>query len=486
MMETSKLFTVEDNQMRESSANKKYHGEIVIDSTAAIYNSDTTDVKGTNPSDVVKNEGDFPVSMCEANGALRSEEETNKVDIRSGDDVKQKTRVPTPETRARSLSPGGEFKDGQNKRAAVICEFYAKGWCIKGSSCRFLHKKDRIDKPNQPPDGEDITASNQKNGVHITEGARNSAERSNFSCPSEPLASSLLGNSKYSSPFSSGNQMSHHFNISAWKFSLPFRSLSADTNKLLDNERNYSYASRSVSSIPFSVAEMEHLPLRDRFAGERGKISPNDWEPSIPFRPSFLVTQRILFPESQYDPLRDSIEQPDDNHKLHDSALDKKSDSRGRNLVTTETENKYSTSRGEDPMNSVRVNDVTETHKMVIDNNGAAQKKMEVEKRIEYGEVTSVCNTDDQESKVKNFRSALVDFVKDQVKPAWRRGRVSKDAHKMIVKKTVEKVLGTIQLNQIPNTVDLTQQYLSSLQPKIVKLVRGYIEKYAKSSAGSG
>lgn len=92
MMATSKLFTVEDNRMRESSANRTYHGEIAIDSTAAIYNSDTIDVKGTNPSDVVKNEGDFPVSMCEASGAVCSEEETNKVDIRSGDDVKQKTR----------------------------------------------------------------------------------------------------------------------------------------------------------------------------------------------------------------------------------------------------------------------------------------------------------------------------------------------------------------------------------------------------------
>lgn len=43
--------------------------------------------------------------------------------------------------RPRSLSPGAECEDG-NKRPAIICEYFAKGWCIKGSSCRFLHKRD--------------------------------------------------------------------------------------------------------------------------------------------------------------------------------------------------------------------------------------------------------------------------------------------------------------------------------------------------------
>lgn len=43
--------------------------------------------------------------------------------------------------RPRSLSPGAEFEDG-NKRPAVICDFFAKGWCIKGKSCRFLHIRD--------------------------------------------------------------------------------------------------------------------------------------------------------------------------------------------------------------------------------------------------------------------------------------------------------------------------------------------------------
>ncbi|GAB2298657.1 hsp70 nucleotide exchange factor fes1 [Dionaea muscipula] len=46
-----------------------------------------------------------------------------------------------PQVRPRSLSPSANFKDG-NKRPAIICDFFAKGWCIKGNSCRFLHQRD--------------------------------------------------------------------------------------------------------------------------------------------------------------------------------------------------------------------------------------------------------------------------------------------------------------------------------------------------------
>lgn len=36
-----------------------------------------------------------------------------------------------------------EIKEG-NKRPALICDFFAKGWCIKGNSCRFRHIKDTM------------------------------------------------------------------------------------------------------------------------------------------------------------------------------------------------------------------------------------------------------------------------------------------------------------------------------------------------------
>lgn len=32
----------------------------------------------------------------------------------------------------------------ENKNHAIVCNFFAQGWCIKGSSCRFLHKKEVV------------------------------------------------------------------------------------------------------------------------------------------------------------------------------------------------------------------------------------------------------------------------------------------------------------------------------------------------------
>lgn len=72
---------------------------------------------------------------------------------------------------------------------------------------------------------------------------------------------------------------------------------------------------------------------------------------------------------------------------------------------------------------------------------------------------------------LKFFRDALIEFVKDLLKPSWREGHLSKDSHKMIVKKAVEKVLGTLQPQQIPNDAESISQYFSISRPKITKLV---------------
>lgn len=59
----------------------------------------------------------------------------------------------TPGRRTRSLSPATEIKE-VNKRPAVICDFFAQGWCIRGSSCRFLHIKDDLNNTTRKPEVE--------------------------------------------------------------------------------------------------------------------------------------------------------------------------------------------------------------------------------------------------------------------------------------------------------------------------------------------
>lgn len=67
------------------------------------------------------------------------------------------------------MSPGADFKDS-NKRPAVICDFFAKGWCIKGNSCRFLHIKERVDDSTSRKQEGTVAAANQKSELQLSEG----------------------------------------------------------------------------------------------------------------------------------------------------------------------------------------------------------------------------------------------------------------------------------------------------------------------------
>lgn len=73
-----------------------------------------------------------------------------------------------PDARTRSLSPGAENKDG-DKCPAVICDFFAKGWCIRGSSCMFLHIKGDLNNTAEKPEA-DVAALNRKRKAQLDEG----------------------------------------------------------------------------------------------------------------------------------------------------------------------------------------------------------------------------------------------------------------------------------------------------------------------------
>ncbi|XP_050231872.1 zinc finger CCCH domain-containing protein 38 [Mercurialis annua] len=81
---------------------------------------------------------------------------------------------------------------------------------------------------------------------------------------------------------------------------------------------------------------------------------------------------------------------------------------------------------------------------------------------------------------IRTFKFALVEFVKDLLKPAWKEGQMGKDVYKNIVKKVVDKVTSTMQGASIPQTQEKIQQYLSFSKPKLTKLVQAYVEKLQK------
>lgn len=87
------------------------------------------------------------------------------------------------------------------------------------------------------------------------------------------------------------------------------------------------------------------------------------------------------------------------------------------------------------------------------------------------------------EKVMRLFKNALIEFVKEILKPIWKEGKMSREVHKTIVKKVVDKVTGAIQGEQVPKTQEKIEQYLSHSKPKITKLVQAYVERLLKNEA---
>jgi hypothetical protein len=68
------------------------------------------------------------------------------------------------------------------------------------------------------------------------------------------------------------------------------------------------------------------------------------------------------------------------------------------------------------------------------------------------------------------FKLALVDFVKETLKPTWKEGNLTREVHKTIVKKVVDKVTSTVE--NTPQTKEKIDIYMSYSKEKLSKLVQ--------------
>lgn len=106
------------------------------------------------------------------------------------------------------------------------------------------------------------------------------------------------------------------------------------------------------------------------------------------------------------------------------------------------------------------------------------QKAREESKKVQ--ETAEPLDGEEKEDGKKNkdvkglraFKFALVEYVKELLKPSWKEGQINKDAYKTIVKKVVDKVTATVQPGNIPQTQEKIDHYLSSSKEKLTKLVQ--------------
>ncbi|KAI9121420.1 hypothetical protein K1719_008453 [Acacia pycnantha] len=642
--------SAEDDKHQGLDVANESNGSPLQCKTLEAYNEPSCDSKvylcGAKESGTIKSSSDAEKDVatdtqrrgCSVENACintqNSINKTKQLDTHSGDGMKQMTsrfsRFTSPDMRTRSLSPTAEMKD-INKRPAIICSFFAKGWCIRGSSCRFLHIKDNANNTGQQAEG-DLFSTNCKRERQLEEGLRGNAETSGMPDAPVPLAASLVSSSLHSSEFSvkatiqdeqeaslsqrpsqdkqkfpilsKENLSSKKHVLSIGRDSSASRDVSIPENRSIFNAST-NYFSRNLSSYPSCVeglapienkyasqasapssysissnlsvgastldaqkllksgkeyhaprstflgSEWEEMPLTSQSGvwlhatGYKRKISSYDWEPSVPFRPSFFITSAgISSSGDMYDPFHPCVEitnigdgslkasffthgppiqsssqlrtygdcavagdkvediiddksSVSSHHRFYENEANKhcapseKDDCAHETETTARTYLNSHNGKASIGENTVAVEDNIKTEVEQTENGaryqgeGSGLKKRRVDKAQKNNEMNVDFQMDgnmQNDSKaVKIFRAALVDLVKELLKPSWQEGYLSKDAHNKIVKKSVDKVISTLQPHQIPTTIDAVNHYISSSRLKIGKLVDGYVNKYSKS-----
>lgn len=265
-------------------------------------------------------------------------------------------------------------------------------------------------------------------------------------------------------------------------------------------------------------------------SGYKSKISSYDWEPSVPFQPSFFITSmNASIPRDLYGPVRDRIEIPNigdgslkatiltegpassqvrtyaavvgkhmsdlnedkssvsSHNRFYENEPNKSCVPREKDFLATETEitsgtyENYQNGKIGMGQHTFGVKDVMKPEKGWAEHDtrhhgeGSSHKKrrVEMDKKIHEMDVDFQANGSMQKEtrELRNFRAALVDLVKELLKPSWHEGRLSKDSHNLIVKKSVDKVISTLEPHQIPTSVDTAKHYVTSCRGKIAKLV---------------
>ncbi|XP_076912611.1 uncharacterized protein LOC143570974 isoform X6 [Bidens hawaiensis] len=159
----------------------------------------------------------------------------------------------------------------------------------------------------------------------------------------------------------------------------------------------------------------------------RSRASSFEWEPTKAFRSNFLISQGVFVPDIRFDPNHNRIE-----------SLPK----------IGERQNVDGATQG----NIHKLTQEVSIHKPEF---------------VTVGDTNKGSKPQRDSKPLQCFQAALVESVKGFLKSAWRDGKLSRDAHKQIVKKTVEKVIATLPSNEIPEI----KEYLTTSETKLMKLV---------------
>ncbi|XP_047968672.1 uncharacterized protein LOC125212517 [Salvia hispanica] len=389
-------------------------------------------------------------------------------------------RLHAAKIRFRDPSPSAEI-DRESKKIRMVCEFHAKGWCIRGKSCRFLHTKDAPDAVMIKSEALGREAASSRAFIPPLQSGD-----TNLSSETEKLALPEDGNYP-GAPAREDRSVRHNLYLDN------FQNYGGPPVQGILNARDglehHAYISSSMQqSIPQAFRSESDSLLRDGSFREpkppklEATFSSFDWQLSAPFCPSHEITRSILLKECGYN-------SADQKYVMDIQAIFSHSDqgSSDKNVAVQSSSPQgeakllndvLAGDNGKENILSSSNDDEVKLNKTVdgtISEVGGSGTKYDIEADFRQDD-----HVQSDTKAFKYFQSALIESVKELVKPSWREGFLSKDAHKLIVKKAANKVLSSLPAHQIPSTEESVQSYLSLSQPKLAKLVEGYLNIYGK------
>uniref|UniRef100_A0A0E0DTI2 C3H1-type domain-containing protein n=1 Tax=Oryza meridionalis TaxID=40149 RepID=A0A0E0DTI2_9ORYZ len=254
---------------------------------------------------------------------------------------------------------------------------------------------------------------------------------------------------------------------------LPLCQLTPDKDASHHKGADFDKGGTSRSTLPQPVVAL---------AGKLSPIKDEVWITSVPFVPSFNFPD---FPgstspsKSQYDPLVDSIDPPKveslNNLKTSNISCSISSQHVDTNVIRGGSLEKPLTFADKLARN---VSAKGSNDFGLISFDRGHSSSLDGDNRVKTCERKNDASLNNEKS---DFRFHLVEHVKELVKPIWKEGNLSKEAHKLIVKKSVDKIFASLEPNQMPETEKAITTYITASAPKIEKLVKAYVDRHRTS-----
>ncbi|OEL18227.1 Zinc finger CCCH domain-containing protein 36 [Dichanthelium oligosanthes] len=202
-------------------------------------------------------------------------------------------------------------------------------------------------------------------------------------------------------------------------------------------------------------------------------IKDEVWETSVPFVPSFTFPVSTTPPGSPYDPFVDCMEPPKvgNTNNLKPSNVSFSISSQHTNQYVIPDKSLNHKDKLTSNMSAKGANGLA----CLIASDRGRSTSLDCNNKVKACDRKNHAASNDE--KARDFRVHLAEHIKELIKPIWKEGNLSKDAHKQVVKKCVDKVVDSIEPNQVA-TKELIAKYITTNGSKIEKLVQAYVDKH--------